>query len=145
LVLPTSQLQDALQKLQGLQLQGIMIFGCPQVQTFDPPNSPMNVLDTDDPDHLVAAILEKVDPDQTADTLLQNAQTLNQDAAAALLKDLDNIPASLLQETDRMASCDETGIPHVTERKKEERPRVSSVNASDNCDNWTLLVHSPNV
>jgi hypothetical protein len=106
LVLPASQLQDALQKLQGLQLQGIMIFGCPQVQTFDPPDAPMDVLDTDGPDHLVSAILENVDPDQTADTLLQNAQTLNQDAAAALLKNLDNIPASLLQETDRMASCD---------------------------------------
>jgi hypothetical protein len=93
--------------------------------------APSNVLDTNAPDHLVAAILENVDPDQIAETLLQKAQTGNQEAAAALLKVLDNIPASLLQESDRMANCDETGIPHATERKKEERPRVSSVNACE--------------
>jgi hypothetical protein len=38
-----------------------------------------------------------------------------------------------------MAGCDETGIPHVTERKKEERLRVSSVNA---CDETFKLRHA---
>jgi hypothetical protein len=93
--------------------------------------APVNALDTDAPDHLVAAILENVDPDQKADTLLQKAQTSNQEAAAALFEVLDNIPASLLQEFDRMASCNETGVTHVTQRKKEERPRVSRLNACD--------------
>jgi hypothetical protein len=54
---------------------------------------------------LVAAILESVDPEQMAGTLLQKTQTGNQEAAAALLKVLKNIPASLLQVPDRMASC----------------------------------------
>jgi hypothetical protein len=37
--------------------------------------APMNVLDTDAPDHLLVAIMEDVDPYQIADTLLQNVQT----------------------------------------------------------------------
>jgi hypothetical protein len=91
---------------------------------------PIGVLDTSRPDELVDAILSNVDPGMIADVLLKKAQSGNQQASAALLKVLDNVSNSgfLLQE-DQEGAFEEPSAKR--ERKKEDRPRVSSADAGD--------------